>query len=80
MEHPRTTAARDHDDSALIDSMEPGPSHGGASGGTMARDIGAQDEIAHVAEPNAATRVRKGNAIEHAQERRPDRPRAPDNE
>lgn len=79
MEHPRTTSARDHDDRELIESMEPGPSFSTSSGGTLARDVGTQDEIAHVAEPSAATRVRKGHAIEHAQERRPDRARAPDN-
>lgn len=78
MEHPRTTSARDHDDRELIENMESGPSFATSSGGTMARDIGTQDEIAQITDPDAATRVRKGNAIEHAQERRSDRPRAPD--
>jgi hypothetical protein len=79
MENPRTTDARDHDDSALIENSEPAPSFSQSSGGTMARDIAAEDELAQVEDPSAITRVRKDHAIEHAQERRPDRPRAPDN-
>ena len=79
MENPRTTAARDHDDSALIDAAESGPSFAQSSGGNMARDVGTQNETAQVEDPSSHTRVHKGDAIEHAQERRPDRARAPDN-
>lgn len=79
MENSRTADAREHDDSALIDNSQPAPSQGESSGGNMARDIGSQAELTRVDEPDAMTRVRKEDAIEHAQEQRPDRPRAPDN-
>jgi hypothetical protein len=47
MENRRTETARQTDDSELIESMEEGPSFGGASGGQLQRDIGSRDEIEH---------------------------------
>ncbi len=47
MENRRTETARQTDDSELIESMEEGPSFGGASGGELQRDIGSRDEIDH---------------------------------
>jgi hypothetical protein len=78
MEHPRTESARDHDDSELIENIEPAPGFSTSSGTPMARDIASEAELTEVSEPDATTRVRKGHAIEHAQEVRPDRARAPD--
>ena len=79
MENPRTDAARDHDDSALIDNFEPGASQGGTSGGNLARDVTSEADLSQVGEPEASTRVRKDHDIQHAQEQRTDRARAPDN-
>lgn len=79
MENPRTSDARDHDDSALIDNAEQAPTFAQSSGGAMARAIGAEDETAQIDDPEARTRVRKDDAIAHGEEQRPDRARAPDN-
>jgi hypothetical protein len=78
MENPRTESARAHDDSELIENIEPGPGQSTSSGGNLQRDIAAEDEITQLSEPGAGTRVRKDHAIEHAQEVRPDRARAAD--
>lgn len=75
MENPRTTSARDHDDSALTEEPT-AASHAGRSGGNLATDVATQDEIDAVDDPEGRTRVSKGADIEHAQEQRPDRPRA----
>ena len=47
MENPRTSAARDHDDSDLIDGMSEAPSHSGAQGGNLQRDIASRAEQQH---------------------------------
>jgi hypothetical protein len=73
MENPRTEAARANDDSDLIENAEPAPSFNTSSGTSMARDIATESELTEVSEPDATTRVRKGHAIEHGQEVRPDR-------
>jgi len=78
MENPRTETARDTDDSAMIENLEPTPSDGSASGGTLAMDIATENELAQVSEPEANTRVRKDHAIEHGTEVRPDRARNAD--
>lgn len=44
MDNPRTQAARDHDDSDLIEGMEDAPSHKGAQGGNLQRDIATRAE------------------------------------
>jgi hypothetical protein len=78
MENPRTESARAHDDSELIDNIEPGPTQATSSGGSMALDIATEDELTHVSEPDASTRIRKSHALEHGTEVRPDRARAAD--
>lgn len=40
----RTDAARRHDDHDMIEAIEPTPSQGGRSGGTLQRDIATQAE------------------------------------
>jgi hypothetical protein len=44
-EHPRIAAARDHDDSDLIENIEPTPSHSGVSGAGPAEALGSVDEL-----------------------------------
>jgi hypothetical protein len=78
MENPRTETARDNDDSAMIENLEPAPADSTSAGGNIAQDIATENELAQLSEPAATTRPRKDHAIEHAQERRPDRARAPD--
>ena len=60
-ENPRTTIARDHDDSDLIERADdlPTPSHSGVSGAGPAENIGSRDELkmATGADPTS-TRVR----------------------
>ncbi len=47
------------DDSELIESMEGGASHSGASGGNLQRDIGSRAEEEHEAgDDQSVTRVR----------------------
>lgn len=56
----RADAARRHDDSGMIDSIEPAPSQGGRSGGTLQRDIATQAEEEHLVDgKTGVTRVRK---------------------
>lgn len=65
-EHPRTTAARDNDDSAIIDAaIEEGPAGDvGRGGGNLARDVGTQNDMKRaVADPDAHHRVTKENDI-----------------
>jgi hypothetical protein len=75
MENPRTTAARDHDDSALLESDTPAPATSGTSGGNLARDIASQDEEAALTEPDATTRPQKQDDIHNDAARRTNRPR-----
>lgn len=75
MENPRTTSARDHDDGVLTEELT-AASHADRSGGNLATDMASQDEIDAVDDPEGRTRVTKDDDIEHAQEQRPDRPRA----
>jgi len=67
MEHPRTESAREHDDSDIIESAEPGPSFAGSSGGNMARDIASEVELARVQDPEAREGSDKQHDIDHAQ-------------
>ena len=78
MENPRTTSARDHDDSMTIDESERGTSQGGRAGGTLAADVATVDELGHVRDPESHHRVTTSADIEHDQEQRPDRARAAD--
>ena len=55
------------DDSELIESMEGGASHGGASGGNLQRDIGSRAEEEHEAgDDQSVTRVRDSDKGEEA--------------
>ena len=65
MENRRTETARQTDAKDLIESMEEGPSFGGASGGQLQRDIGSRDEIQHedIGGPGT-TRVRNSDKHE----------------
>jgi hypothetical protein len=75
MENPRTTSARDHDDSAMIDAIEPGTTQQGSSGGNLATDIASQAEQAEIADPEATTRAQKSDDIHNGAAERSDRPR-----
>lgn len=77
MEDPRTTTARDNDDSAIIDAAvdnsEPGATVG-RSGGNLARDVATQDERTRaVDDPDAHTRVTKQDDIDNGVARPADR-------
>jgi len=72
---PRTTSARDHDDSDLIEGMIPA---GGATpesaGGQLARDVGSADDATRaIDDPEAHERVSKQTAVDHGQARPADR-------
>jgi hypothetical protein len=73
MENPRTTAARDHDDSDVIDAAQDAPSDAGRSGGNMARDLSTQAEADRIDDPEGHDRVTKQRTIDHAESIRPDR-------
>ncbi len=64
MENPRTTSARDHDDSAIIDAAERSPDAVGPAGGRLATDVGTQNDLTReVEDPEAHDRVTKESAI-----------------
>lgn len=71
----RTDTARDHDDSAIIDRATGSPSQGGSSGGNLQRDVGAEDELDRVADPDSTERVTKERDIENNDAYRSQRPR-----
>jgi hypothetical protein len=73
MEHPRTTTARDHDDSDMIENIEDAPSFAGTAGGQVARRVASENELDAVAEPEATSRVRKGSGPKGDIAYRPDR-------
>ena len=59
-EHPRTAAARAHDDKDLIENIEPTPSHSGVSGAGPAEAVGSLDELkSATGEDPGSTRVKK---------------------
>ncbi|WP_242095627.1 hypothetical protein [Sphingomonas sp. CROZ-RG-20F-R02-07] len=69
MENPRTTAARDHDDHALIDAAvadaEPG-AVAESAGGDLQTDIGSAADLKRaVADPDGMTRPEKQDDIAH---------------
>ena len=75
MENPRTTSARDHDDSMMIDQADDAPGVAGRSGGNLATDVGTQDELTQgVDDPEARTRPMKqddiGNNVAQPSDRR----------
>ncbi|KQN93543.1 hypothetical protein ASE95_00905 [Sphingomonas sp. Leaf231] len=74
-EHPRVQSARDHDDKDIIEGMIPA---GGAvpstGGGALARDLGSQDDLHQVDDPDGHERVTKQAAQDAGQSYRSDRP------
>lgn len=74
MENPRTTSARDNDDSDIIDRAEPAPSQGGTSGGNLQEDIATQAELERVRDPEAMEGVDKQDDINHQQRYEKPRP------
>ena len=68
-EQPRTAAARDHDDSELIDAMIPsGTATAGSSGGALQTDIGSQADLTRaVDDPEADVRPEKADDIANDQ-------------
>jgi hypothetical protein len=70
-EHPRTTSARDHDDSDLIDDAVAAGGTGASassSGGNLQTDIGSQDDLNHaIDDPGGTTRPQKSDDIANNQ-------------
>ena len=64
-ENPRTTTARDHDDSDLIEGMEPaGDAVPSSAGGRLQTDIGSSADLTRaVADPEADVRPEKSDDI-----------------
>jgi hypothetical protein len=71
MENPRTTSARDNDDSDIIDRAEPAPSQSGTSGGNLQA---TQAELERVRDPEAMEGVDKQDDIDHQQRYEKSRP------
>jgi hypothetical protein len=74
MDNPRTDSAREHDDSDIIDSIEPAPSQGGSSGGNLQEDIATQAELERVRDPEAREGISKQSKIDHQEETPTNRP------
>lgn len=68
-ENPRTTSARDHDDTDLIEGMDPEvDAVAGAAGGKLQRDVGSQADLTRaVADPEADTRAEKADDMANDQ-------------
>jgi len=64
----RATTAREHDDSELIDNVEPTPSQQGRSGGNLQTDVGTQASLERVRDPDGREGVDKQDKINHGQE------------
>ena len=62
----RAENAKRHDDSELIESMEEAPSHSGAYGHNLNRDIGTRDELKQEVGDGSVTRVRDSDKPEDA--------------
>lgn len=65
MTNTRTDTARDHDDSEIIERASKSPSQGGSSGGNLQRDIGTEDELDRIADPESTERATKHREIEN---------------
>lgn len=63
----RGKTAREHDDSELIDNIEPAPSQQGRSGGNLQKDIATQASLQRVRDPDAHEGVDKQDKINHGQ-------------
>jgi hypothetical protein len=71
IENPRTTAARDHDDRAIIDAAvadaEP-EAVAGSAGGNLQTDVGARADLTRAAaDPAASVRPEKADDIANNQ-------------
>lgn len=75
MENPRTDSARTHDDHQMIDATQEAPDKVGRAGGNLARDIGTQDELGRVDDPESSTRATKQDDINNDVAHRNDRAR-----
>ena len=76
-ENPRTTTARDNDDTDLIEGMIPaGDAVAGSAGGALQRDIGSRDDLKTIDDPDGTTRPEKQNDIDAGQARRTGHPGA----
>ena len=79
-EHPRTTTARDHDDSAMIDAAVADGEAGavaGSSGGHLQTDIGSQDDLKQgLGDSGSTTRPEKADDIANDQAYDSDRARS----
>lgn len=64
----RSETAREHDDSELIDSVEPAPRQSGSSGGNLQEDIATKAELERVRDPEAREGVSKQEKIDHQQD------------
>ncbi len=62
----RAESAKLHDDSDIIDAAEDAPSHGGAFGHNLNRDIGTRDELKQELGDESVTRVRDSDKPEQA--------------
>ena len=69
MDNRRTDSARDHDDSELIDHIEPTPPQGGRSGGGLQSNVATQATLERVRDPDAHEGVDKQDDIDHGQRR-----------
>jgi hypothetical protein len=67
MDNPRTDSAREHDDSDIIDNLEPAPSQGGRSGGNLQTDVATDASLERVRDPEAHEGVDKQDDIDHGQ-------------
>ena len=67
MDNRRTDTAHEHDDSDIIDRVEPAPSQGGSSGGNLQEDVATQAELERVRDPEAREGVDKQDDIDHQQ-------------
>ena len=70
-ENPRTSTARENDDTDLIEGMIPArEAVAESSGGVLQRDIGSRDDLKTIDDPDGATRSEKQNDIDAGQARR----------
>ena len=66
-DNKRADSAREHDDSDLIENMDPAPDQGGRSGGNLQRDIATRaEEERRVDGKTGVTRVRGSDKPEEA--------------
>ena len=74
-ENPRTESARAHDDTDLIEGMDPEvDAVAGSSGGKLAQEVGSKADLKRaVADPEATTRAEKADDMATGQSYAADR-------